>query len=98
MPRKTNAEGEVLQRGFAFIKFSKTSGAAAALEDLDGTEFEQHTLRVSVAGCQKSEAGTIVNVIPRQVNFLNFLIGIFSETNSRIGACAFPLWFSDEGR
>ena len=68
-PRKTNAKGEVRQRGFAFVKFFKTSDAAAALEGLDGTEFENLTLKVSVAGTQRSEAGHIVNIIPRYLFF-----------------------------
>ena len=61
-PRKTNAKGEVRQRGFAFVKFFKTSDAAAALEGLDGTEFENLTLKVSVAG-------NITNIIPRYLFF-----------------------------
>ena len=64
------AKGEQgVKRGFCFIKFARTSAAAAAMDALDGRCLPGHsnTIHVAVSGARRSDGDRKSDVIPNRV-------------------------------
>lgn len=75
-------------RGYAFIKFKKTSEAAAAFEALDNTALgaEKNNIHIAVAGCRKEDGSNTSDVVPQRIivtlpqfTELDEIRGLFSQ-------------------